>query len=116
MRRSHRKTRDGLVAPRAPLARRLDAAITVAGLPRYTASFGVVEATEQEDLPTLIGRADACLFAAKRDCRDRVVVGAAIAGQDPLPEPCGAAMSGIEFTGPDRLDHSIAQGPVPTAR
>ncbi len=97
------------------LRSRLDAAITVAGLPRYTASFGVVEATEQEDLPTLIGRADACLFAAKRDGRDRVVVGAAIAGQDSLPEPPGAAMSEIEFTGPDRLDHSIAQGPVPTA-
>ena len=96
------------------LRSRLDAAITVAGLPRYTASFGVVEATEQEDLPTLIGRADACLFAAKRDGRDRVVVGAAIAGQDPLSELPGAVMSGIEFTGPDRLDHSIAQGPVPT--
>ncbi len=98
------------------LRSRLDAAITVAGLPRYTASFGVVEATEQEDLPTLIGRADACLITAKRDGRDRVVVGAAIAGQDPSPEPPGAATSEIEFTGPDRLDHSIAQGPVPTAR
>jgi diguanylate cyclase (GGDEF)-like protein len=32
------------------LRSRLDAAITVAGLPRYTASFGVVEATNQEDL------------------------------------------------------------------
>jgi diguanylate cyclase (GGDEF)-like protein len=53
---------------------RLDAAITVAGLPKFTVSFGVVEARDQEDLPTLISRADAALFQAKRDGRDRVVV------------------------------------------
>ncbi|MEP6561483.1 MAG: GGDEF domain-containing protein [Nakamurella sp.] len=53
---------------------RLDAAITVAGLPKFTVSFGVVEALDQEDLPTLINRADAALFQAKREGRDRVVV------------------------------------------
>ena len=53
---------------------RLDAAITVAGLPKFTVSFGAVEAIDQEDLPTLINRADAALFQAKRDGRDRVVV------------------------------------------
>jgi len=53
---------------------RLDAAITVAGLPRFTVSFGVVEALEPEDLPTLINRADAALFQAKREGRDRVVI------------------------------------------
>jgi diguanylate cyclase (GGDEF)-like protein len=53
---------------------RLDAAITVAGLPKFTVSFGVVEALDQEDLPTLINRADGALFQAKRDGRDRVVV------------------------------------------
>jgi diguanylate cyclase (GGDEF)-like protein len=97
------------------LRSRLDATITVAGVPPYTASFGVVGATQQEDLPTLIGRADACLFAAKRDGRDRVVVGPAVAGQVSLPELPGVATSGIEFTGPDRLDRSISEGPVPTA-
>jgi len=53
---------------------RLDAAITVAGLPQFTVSFGVVEAHDQEDLPALINRADAALFQAKRDGRDRVVI------------------------------------------
>ena len=53
---------------------RLDAAITVAGLPKFTVSFGVVEALDQEDLPTLINRADAALFQAKREGRDRVIV------------------------------------------
>lgn len=52
---------------------RLEGAITVAGLPRYTASFGLVEAAEQEDLATMLSRADAALFVAKRDGRDRVV-------------------------------------------
>jgi len=53
---------------------RLDAAITVAGLPKFTVSIGVVEALDQEELPALINRADAALFQAKRDGRDRVVV------------------------------------------
>src|SRR5664280_1932881 len=53
---------------------RLDAAITVAGLPKFTVSFGVVEALDQEDLPTLIKRAEAALFQAKREGRDRVIV------------------------------------------
>lgn len=52
----------------------LDAAITFAGLPKFTVSFGAVEALEQEDLQSLINRADAALFQAKRDGRDRVVI------------------------------------------
>jgi diguanylate cyclase (GGDEF)-like protein len=53
---------------------RLEAAITVAGLPQFTVSFGVVEAGPQEDLPAILARADAALFQAKRDGRDRVVL------------------------------------------
>jgi diguanylate cyclase (GGDEF)-like protein len=53
---------------------RLDAAIIVASLPRFTASFGVVEAGFQEDLRGAIARADAALFEAKRQGRNRVVV------------------------------------------
>jgi diguanylate cyclase (GGDEF)-like protein len=53
---------------------RLDAAVTVAGLPKFTVSVGVVEAGIGEDLPKLTTRADLALFEAKRNGRDRVVV------------------------------------------
>jgi len=53
---------------------RLEAAIAVAGLPKFTVSFGVVGSDPHDDLPTLISRADAALFQAKREGRDRVVV------------------------------------------
>jgi diguanylate cyclase (GGDEF)-like protein len=56
------------------LRARLETAITVAGLPRYTASFGVVDAGDQEDLPAVFVRADAALYTAKREGRDRIVV------------------------------------------
>ncbi|MEO5833370.1 MAG: diguanylate cyclase [Nakamurella sp.] len=52
---------------------RLEAAITVAGLPTFTVSFGLVEARHEEALPALIDRADTALFQAKSDGRDRVV-------------------------------------------
>jgi diguanylate cyclase (GGDEF)-like protein len=53
---------------------KLEQATIMAGLPRYTASFGVVDATDQEDLSAVLVRADAALYQAKRDGRDRVVV------------------------------------------
>jgi diguanylate cyclase (GGDEF)-like protein len=53
---------------------KLDAAITVAGLPRFTASFGVVDAADKEDLSSIISRSDAALFQAKRDGRNQIVV------------------------------------------
>jgi predicted signal transduction protein with EAL and GGDEF domain len=46
----------------------------VAGLPKYTVSFGVINAGENEDLPELMARADAALFEAKHRGRDQVVV------------------------------------------
>ena len=46
---------------------RLEAAIAVAGLPKFTVSFGVVGSDPHDDLPTLISRADAALFQAKRE-------------------------------------------------
>ena len=53
---------------------RLDAAMAVAGLPKFTVSFGVVQADPKDDLATLISRADGALFQAKREGRDRVVI------------------------------------------
>jgi diguanylate cyclase (GGDEF)-like protein len=64
---------------------RLEAAMTVAGLPKFTVSFGVVEADPKDDLPTTISRADAALFQAKRDGRDRVVVQDALGNGRPAP-------------------------------
>ena len=64
---------------------RLEAAMTVAGLPKFTVSFGVVEADPKDDLPTTISRADAALFQAKREGRDRVIVLDALGHEIPVP-------------------------------
>jgi diguanylate cyclase (GGDEF)-like protein len=56
------------------LRTRLEAAITVAGMPKFSVSFGIVEAGQSEDLQAVIGRADAALFDAKHQGRDQVVV------------------------------------------
>ena len=64
---------------------RLEAAIAVAGLPKFTVSFGVVGSDPHDDLPTLISRADAALFQAKRKGRDRVVVFDTLGHEAPAP-------------------------------
>jgi diguanylate cyclase (GGDEF)-like protein len=53
---------------------RLSAALTVAGLPSFTVSIGVVDTDGHEDLPAILARADSALYEAKADGRDRVVV------------------------------------------
>jgi predicted signal transduction protein with EAL and GGDEF domain len=53
---------------------RLATAARSAGLPSFTASFGVVEARESEDLAAAIARADTALFEAKHSGRNRIVV------------------------------------------
>jgi diguanylate cyclase (GGDEF)-like protein len=53
---------------------RLATAARSAGLPSFTASFGVVEARESEDLAAAIARADIALFEAKHSGRNRIVV------------------------------------------
>ena len=52
----------------------LDAAITVGGLPKFTASFGVTDTEPGEELPDVLRRADDALLLAKHDGRDRVVL------------------------------------------
>jgi diguanylate cyclase (GGDEF)-like protein len=51
----------------------LQLAIREAGLPSFTASFGVTPAFLAEDLDLLLARADGALFEAKRAGRDRIV-------------------------------------------
>jgi diguanylate cyclase (GGDEF)-like protein len=75
------------------LRTRLDAALTVASLPKFTVSIGVVEAAGSDDLPALIARADAALFAAKRGGRDQIVVHDAQGRRNPMnPEPAPRVM------------------------
>ena len=76
---------------------RLEAAMTVAGLPKFTVSFGVVEADPKDDLPTTISRADAALFQAKREGRDRVIVLDALGHE--IPAPSGRPESSTDGTG-----------------
>jgi diguanylate cyclase (GGDEF)-like protein len=52
----------------------LDAAITVAGLPKFTASFGVTDTEPGEELAAMLRRADDALLVAKRQGRDQVVL------------------------------------------
>lgn len=63
---------------------RLDAAITVSGLPKFTASFGVTEMHGQEELRAALDRADTALFSAKSQGRDRVVRDSPAATDAPL--------------------------------
>jgi diguanylate cyclase (GGDEF)-like protein len=52
----------------------LQEAISQAGLPAFTVSFGVVPAGPDDPLDVLLARADSALFEAKRAGRDRIVV------------------------------------------
>jgi diguanylate cyclase (GGDEF)-like protein len=76
------------------LRSRLSAALTVAGLPTFTISAGIVDAEVHENLPRSLARADAAMYQAKDRGRDQVVVhdsaGQVIActeNQFDLPEP-----------------------------
>ncbi len=67
---------------------RLDAAVTVNGLPKFTATFGVTGLRGHEDLPVAIGRSDATLFSAKRLGRDRVLIDEELPQGQAQPDGC----------------------------
>lgn len=50
----------------------LRVALRTGGLPDYTASFGVIDADSNENLDSMLTRADTALFAAKAGGRDRI--------------------------------------------
>ena len=52
---------------------RLDAAVTVSGLPKFTVSIGVSDFQRGEELPHALARADSALFSAKDNGRNQVV-------------------------------------------
>ena len=70
-----------------------------AGLPSFTASFGITPAFLSEDLEFLLSRADAAMFEAKRRGRDRIVTYTAADLDDPdqrleLSPPAATTESG----------------------
>jgi diguanylate cyclase (GGDEF)-like protein len=80
----------------------LDAAITVGGLPKFTASFGVTDTEPGEELAAALRRADDALLAAKRQGRDQVVL------HDSATSPVGAdtgVPSGPELPSPALNGH-----------
>jgi diguanylate cyclase (GGDEF)-like protein len=82
---------------------RLDAAVTVAGLPQFTMSVGVTDMGADETLSAALERADQALFAAKKQGRDRVVLYGAV--DPPVPRPEEDLAGGFEdlpFTLDDR--------------
>lgn len=85
----------------------LAAAVTMAGLPKFTVSIGVVEVHEAEDFPTLTSRADAALFQAKHEGRDRVV------SLDKVGNPVDAQDS--SNTNPDATGSVLALAAAPGA-
>src|SRR5208283_3660498 len=64
----------------------LDAAITVGGLPKFTASFGITDAEPGEELTTVLRRADGALMTAKHQGRDRVVLHDAVGAATSVDE------------------------------
>lgn len=58
---------------RAVMARELKKKSTGEFLGRITISVGVATLAQSDDIQSLIGRADACLYAAKRNGRNRVI-------------------------------------------
>jgi diguanylate cyclase (GGDEF)-like protein len=58
----------------------LDAAVTVGGLPKFTASFGISEAEPGEAFEDVLRRADDALLQAKRQGRDQVVQHESVSG------------------------------------
>lgn len=71
---------DSAVSILDALRTKIETCAANAGLPQFTASFGVVEMQPGEDLPSALARADRALFQAKHEGRNRVVHAAAEAG------------------------------------
>jgi diguanylate cyclase (GGDEF)-like protein len=94
-----RQTLDGV-------RRELADALRAAGLPRYTASFGVIEADPNEDFEAAVRRADTALFEAKHHGRDRVVAhdgtGTTLNGTGAKPRANGRPRRRVARTAPLR--------------
>jgi len=97
---------------------RLEAAMAVAGMPKFTVSFGVVQADPKDDLQTTISRADVALFQAKREGRDRAVFLDALghevrdpAGSDPPSNGIGRMLNGRDVLDLHSEDLALQENP-----
>ena len=90
------------------LRERLDAAITVAGLPQFTASFGLVQAQPGENLSTVLTRADAALFQAKHDGRNQIVI-------HDVADHLNAPVADLNCPAPTELDQLRGHEPYPVS-
>ncbi len=81
------------------LRRVLPTEIAKAGVPGFTASFGIADSSQASDLETLMKIADEAMYVAKRAGRDRVVIaGEESSGNEP-PEPVVRSLSGMRAPG-----------------
>ena len=76
------------------IAERLAALSAAPGASPVTLSFGVVEVAPDESIDTALARADAALYEAKRNGRDRAVVGPTPAAQRRAPAAPSLGTSG----------------------
>ena len=99
------------------LREKLDAAITVGGLPKFTVSFGITEAEPGEELDAVLRRADDALMKAKREGRDRVVLHDAVRGASPVSSDGRADLIPLldedYFPQNNWFDARTASGPTP---
>jgi diguanylate cyclase (GGDEF)-like protein len=68
---------EGLAARLEGVRSELAASLVANDCPPVTASFGVVDSSRADSLPTMLRLADAALYDAKEQGRDRIVIGSA---------------------------------------
>jgi diguanylate cyclase (GGDEF)-like protein len=71
---------------------KLDAAVTVGGLPKFTSSFGITETEPGEDLASALRRADDALLVAKSQGRNQIVL------HDPGTTPVSTALDEVSLS------------------
>ena len=84
------------------LRSKLDTAIAEAGMPTFTASFGVVDSTMAKSLDEALKIADNALYRAKREGRNRVVIADENDAKGTEPSATSAPANGSEGRRADR--------------
>ncbi len=82
------------------LRRALPTEIAKAGVPIFTASFGIADSSQGSDLEGLMKIADEAMYVAKRTGRDRVVIAGLEVSRDEPSEPGAVVRSLSEMRAP----------------